>query len=111
MNIFLLQAAQSAQPAQAAPQGAPAWTSLIFFVVIILIFWLFFIRPQSKRQKKLQQERDAIAVGDSVITAGGVHGVVRKVNEQTFEVEIARDVCIEIAKSSVYPNGTDPNAR
>lgn len=102
MNIFLLQAAQ---------QGAPAWTSLIFFVVIILIFWLFFIRPQSKRQKKLQQERDAIAVGDSVITAGGVHGVVRKVNEQTFEVEIARDVCIEIAKSSVYPNGTDPNAR
>ena len=111
MNIFLLQAAQSAQPAQAAPQGAPAWTSLIFFVVIILIFWLFFIRPQSKRQKKLQQERDAIAVGDSVITAGGVHGVVRKVREQTFEVEIARDVCIEIAKSSVYPNGTDPNAR
>lgn len=108
MNIFLLQAAQ---PAQAAPQGAPAWTSLVFFVVIILIFWLFFIRPQSKRQKKLQQERDAIAVGDSVITAGGVHGVVRKVNEQTFEVEIARDVCIEIAKSSVYPNGTDPNAR
>lgn len=108
MNIFLLQAAQ---PAQAAPQGAPAWTSLIFFVVIISIFWLFFIRPQSKRQKKLQQERDAIAVGDSVITAGGVHGVVRKVHEQTFEVEIARDVCIEIAKSSVYPNGTDPNAR
>lgn len=108
MNIFLLQAAQAAQ---AAPQGAPAWTSLIFFVVIILIFWLFFIRPQSKRQKKLQQERDAIAVGDSVITAGGVHGVVRKVREQTFEVEIARDVCIEIAKSSVYPNGTDPNAR
>ena len=108
MNIFLLQAAQ---PAQAAQQGAPAWTSLVFFVVIILIFWLFFIRPQSKRQKKLQQQRDAIAVGDSVITAGGVHGVVRKVNEQTFEVEIARDVCIEIAKSSVYPNGTDPNAR
>ena len=105
MNIFLLQAAQ------AASQGAPAWTSLIFFVVIILIFWLFFIRPQSKRQKKLQQERDAIAVGDSVITAGGVHGVVRKVHEQTFEVEIARDDCIEIAKSSVYPNGTDPNAR
>ena len=102
MNIFLLQAAQ---------QGAPAWTSLVFFVVIIMIFWLFFIRPQSKRQKKLQQQRDAIAVGDSVITAGGVHGVVRKVHEQTFEVEIARDVCIEIAKSSVYPNGTDPNAR
>ena len=102
MNMFLLQAAQ---------QGAPAWTSLVFFVVIILIFWLFFIRPQSKRQKKLQQERDALAVGDAVITAGGVHGEIRKVNEQTFEVEIARDVCIEIAKSSVYPLGTDPNAR
>ena len=102
MNMFLLQAAQ---------QGAPAWTLLIFFVVIILIFWLFFIRPQSKRQKKLQQERDALAAGDEIITAGGVHGVIRKVREQTFEVEIARDVCIEIAKNSVYPLGTDPNAR
>lgn len=102
MNMFLLQAAQ---------QGAPAWTSLIFFAIIILIFWLFFIRPQSKRQKKLQQERDALAVGDAVITAGGVHGEIRKVNEQTFEVEIARDVRIEIAKSSVFPLGTDPNAR
>ena len=102
MNMFLLQAAQ---------QGAPAWTSRICFVGIILIFWLFFIRPQSKRQKKLQQERDALAVGDAVMTAGGVHGVIRKVHEQTFEVEIARDVCVEIAKSSVYPLGTDPNAR
>ena len=100
--MFLLQAAQ---------QGAPAWTSLNFFVVNILIFCLFFIRPQSKRQKKLQQERDALAAGDEIITAGGVHGVIRKVREQTFEVEIARDVCIEIAKSSVYPLGTDPNAR
>lgn len=108
MNIFLLQAAQATPTAQ---QGAPAWTSLVFFAVIILIFWLFFIRPQSKRQKKLQQERDALAVGDAVITAGGVHGEIRKVNEQTFEVEIARDVRIEIAKSSVYPLGTDPNAR
>lgn len=106
MNIFLLQAAQ------ATPQGGiSSWSSLIFFAVIILIFWLFFIRPQSKRQKKLQQERDALAVGDAVITAGGVHGEIRKVNEQTFEVEIARDVRIEIAKSSVYPLGTDPNAR
>ncbi len=102
MNMFLLQAAQ---------QAAPAWTSLVFFAVIILIFWLFFIRPQSKRQKKLQQERDALAVGDAVITAGGIHGEIRKVREQTFEVEIARDVCIEIAKSSVYPLGTDSNAR
>ena len=102
MNMFLLQVAQ---------QAAPAWTSLVFFAVIILIFWLFFIRPQSKRQKKLQQERDALAVGDAVITAGGIHGEIRKVREQTFEVEIARDVCIEIAKSSVYPLGTDPNAR
>lgn len=109
MNIFLLQAAQATP---ATPQGGiSSWSSLIFFAVIILIFWLFFIRPQSKRQKKLQQERDALAVGDAVITAGGVHGEIRKVNEQTFEVEIARDVRIEIAKSSVYPLGTDPNAR
>ena len=109
MNIFLLQAAQATPT---APQGGlSSWFTLIFFAVIILIFWLFFIRPQSKRQKKLQQERDALAVGDAVITAGGVHGEIRKVNEQTFEVEIARDVCIEIAKSSVYPLGTDPNAR
>jgi preprotein translocase, YajC subunit len=104
MNTFLLQAAQQAAPGM-------QWTSLLFFVVIIVIFWLFFIRPQSKRQKKIQQQREALSVGDAVITAGGVHGKIRTVGDQTFTIEIAHDVCIEIAKSSVYPLGTDPNAR
>ncbi|WP_297116699.1 preprotein translocase subunit YajC [uncultured Porphyromonas sp.] len=109
MNLFLLQAAQPG--AQGAQPGMSSWGTLLFFVVIILIFWLFFIRPQSKRQKKLQQQRDALAVGDAVITAGGLQGKIRKVGEKTFEVEIARDVCVEIVKSSVYPLGTDPDAR
>ena len=105
MNLFLLQAAQAQ-----APVGFQ-WTSLLFFVVIILLFWLFFIRPQSKRQKKLQEQRDALSVGDAVMTAGGVHGKIRSVGDQTFEVEIAHGVSVEIAKTSVYPLGTDPNAR
>ena len=71
-------------------------------VAIIVIFWLFFIRPQSKKQKELQKQRDALSTGDQILTAGGIHGRIKDVRQSTFIVEISQGVTIEIEKSSVY---------
>lgn len=38
------------------------------------------VRPQQKQQKKTQAMLDSIAPGDSVITIGGLHGVVDEIS-------------------------------
>lgn len=91
--------------AEGAPQGNP-WSSLIMIVALIAIFYFFMIRPQQKKQKKIREFREGIKTGDRVITAGGIHGKVTSIKEDTFTISIAPDVNIKIDKGSVYPVGT-----
>ena len=107
MNLFLLQAA-APDAAKGGLMGG-SWGTIIMMVVLILIFWLFFIRPQSKRQKGLQRKREAMTEGDKVITAGGIHGKISKVLDKEFV--IAKDVQIRVDKSSVYAAGEDVSAQ
>ena len=73
-------------------------------VVLIAIFYFFMIRPQQKKQNEIKKFRDAIKSGDQIVTAGGIYGKVRSVNNDTFVIEIAKDVRITIDKNSVYPS-------
>lgn len=101
MNIttILLQAGAQQQ------QGGGMWMSLGMMVLLVVVFWLFFIRPQSKKQKELQKQRDALAIGDKIITAGGIHGTIREISESYFLVEVDKNIHIRIEKSHVYPAG------
>jgi preprotein translocase subunit YajC len=65
------------------------------------------IRPQQKKQKELQAQRDAIKKGDKVVTAGGIYGIIKEVQDTTFLVEVAKDVIIKIDKGSVYVAAED----
>ena len=71
-------------------------------ILIIVVFWFFMIRPQSKKQKEMKKAREAMAEGDKVVTAGGIYGRIRKVEDTTFMLEIAPNVTIKIEKTSVY---------
>ena len=77
---------------------------IIMMVVIFAIMWFFMIRPQQKKQKEIQNFRNAIAVGTQVVTAGGLYGVVKSIDESdsTLMVEIARDVRVKVDRNSVY---------
>lgn len=83
--------------------------SIIMIVLLLLVFWLFMIRPQQKRQKEIRKFREALTKGDKIVTAGGIHGYITKVNDTTFEVEITSGVKITIDKGSVYPSATEAN--
>ena len=89
---------------QASPEGS-GWSSIIMIVALFAIFYFLMIRPQQKKTKELQKARDAMVEGNHVVTAGGIHGVIRKIKETegTFLVEIDKNVVIEIDKTSVYP--------
>lgn len=81
------------------------WSSLIFIVLLIVVFWLFFIRPQSKKAKEEQKFREGLKKGDKVVTIGGFHGKVVDVKESTVVISIAPNTEVEVEKTALVQNG------
>ena len=74
----------------------------IFFVLMILVFWLFFIRPQAKKQKQQKLFLDNLQKGEKVVTIAGIHGTANRVNEDgTISLEINPGSYIKIEKSAI----------
>lgn len=92
---------------QAAEGGASPYSGLIMMVVILAIFYFFMIRPQQKRQKDIQKAREALKVGDKVITAGGIYGKIKEIGDIYMLVEIANGTNIRIDKASVFASTED----
>ena len=92
---------------QAQAQQGSGWTSIIMMAAVILIFWLFMIRPQQKRQKEVQRKREALTTGDRIVTSGGLFGVIRDIKETEFVVEIAEGVRVRVDRGSVFPTASD----
>lgn len=94
--------------------GQSSLPMLIMMVAIFAIMWLFMIRPQQKKQKKIREFQNALKEGDKVVTGGGVYGTVKRVNaqENTIDIEVARGVVITVAKGYVFADATSqtPNA-
>ncbi|MDL2282421.1 preprotein translocase subunit YajC [Parabacteroides sp. OttesenSCG-928-G06] len=76
-------------------------------VVIIAIFYFLMIRPQQKRQKDIQKAREALNVGDKIVTAGGIYGKIREIGDVYMLIEIADGVRIRIDKTSVFASSED----
>jgi preprotein translocase subunit YajC len=90
---------------QAKGNAAGGGLSMILMLVAMFaIMYFFMIRPQQKRQKEIQKFRNSLEVGSKVVTAGGVYGVVKDLNEggNYIIVEIASGVKIQIDRNYVY---------
>lgn len=87
--------------APAAP-GAPSMLmQLIPFVLIIVVFYFFMIRPQMKKQKELKNFRDSLQKGQKIVTNGGIYGKITEIQETTVSIEIAENVRVKIDKAAV----------
>ena len=77
---------------------------LIMLGLIIVIMWFFIFRPQQKKQKEIQNFRNSIEKGQSVVTAGGIYGTVKDVIEEdnALLIEVSKGVCIKVDRNSVY---------
>ena len=98
--------------AQTAPAAAGGTESLMSFLPLVLMFvvlYFIMIRPQMKRQKEHKAMIDALAKGDEVVIGGGVIGRVAKIGDSVLHVEVAKDVEVQVQRSSVVqvlPKGT-----
>ena len=91
-----------------ASQGDPI-TALLFPVGLLVLFYFFLIRPQSKRAKEQKAMVAALAKGDEVITQSGILGKITKISDSFVSLEISNNVIITVQKSAVgslMPKGT-----
>jgi len=87
---------------QQAPGGMESiFSSIVPFILIIVIFYFLILRPQQKRQKERGKLLESIKKGDKVITAGGVHGTIEGIEDKTLLLKIAENVKIKVERSSV----------
>ncbi len=94
--------------APASGGGVGGMSGLVMMLLIFAIFYFFMIRPQSKRQKEIKKQREAMKTGDRVITSGGIYGKIRDVKEDnSVIIEIADNVRIKVDKGSVFLSAQD----
>ena len=89
------------------PKSGGGSIQLVFLGLMILVFWLFMIRPQAKKAKEQKKFIEDLQKGDKVVTIAGIHGVVNKVNEDgTLSLEINPGSYIKIERSSISMDWT-----
>jgi preprotein translocase subunit YajC len=65
------------------------------------------IRPQTKRQKEIKKQLEAMKNGDTVVTSGGIYGKVKDIKDTTVTIEVADNVRIKVDKNSVFISSED----
>ena len=86
---------------QAAPGGGGTF-QLLLLGGMILVFWLFMIRPQAKKAKMAKQFQQNMQKGDKIVTIAGIHGTINKVNDDgTMQIEVSPGMNMKIEKSAI----------
>jgi preprotein translocase subunit YajC len=88
--------------ALAAPApGQGLLVSLLPFALMLGIFYLLVLMPMRKRQKKVDEFRASLKVGDRVITTGGIFGLVTRLGDASIQIQIADKVKIEVSRAAI----------
>jgi preprotein translocase subunit YajC len=82
--------------------GASSYQTMILLGGMILVFWLFMIRPQAKKAKQAKEFQQSLQKGAKIVTIAGIHGTVNKVNEDnTIMLETSPGSYMKIEKSAI----------
>jgi len=82
-------------------EGEFNWTIIIFLVLIFGVMYFLMIRPQRKKQKEHEQLIEELKRGDRVVTAGGIHGVVESLSEDSIVLKVESGATIRVSRNSV----------
>ena len=74
---------------------------LIFIGITLVLLWLLVIRPQRRRSAELSEMAAGLAVGDEIVTAGGMYGHIRRMDGDVLTVEIAPDISVRVARGAI----------
>jgi preprotein translocase subunit YajC len=80
------------------------------FLIIVLLFgaaWFVLAVPARRRRTAHAAMQDSVDVGDEVITAGGMHGVVREIDDDLVSLEIAPSVVVKLDRRAIAAVATE----
>lgn len=90
-------------PAEAPAEGGTNEFMFLGFMLLIFVgLYLIFIRPQRKRMKEHQQLVLDLKKGDKVITAGGIYGVIERLDEDSADLRVESGAIIRFARNAVH---------
>ncbi|MDR2414939.1 MAG: preprotein translocase subunit YajC [Odoribacteraceae bacterium] len=99
MNTFILLLEEEATSPSMLKQMFP-------FLLILVVFWFFMIRPQMKRQKELRKYRETLQKGDKVVTTGGIFGKIIEISDHTVIIEVENQGRLKVLKEALVKDMT-----
>ena len=90
----------AAEPTQKSGGGM---SMMLMMVAMVGIMYFVMIRPRQQQEKALAKQRDAMKIGDGVVTIGGMHGIITNKNDSksTITVRVAEGAKIKFDKSAI----------
>jgi len=110
--MFLTLLAQSATPtgtgSPTSSTGGSQYVSLLFILVLGVVFYAFMIRPQRQRQKRQMAVLQELKVGDEVQTVAGMFGNIVQLSDEFAWVELAPGTTIKMLRRAVIGKAGPP---
>ncbi len=98
MNLSILLAKEAAGPS--------GMSSIFMFGLILVVFYFFMIRPQTKKMKDARKFADSIEKGQRIVTIGGIHGKIEEVKDTTVIIVVEGGTKLKIEKRAISPDST-----
>ncbi len=89
------------QAEQTPTKGDGSFMQFLPLILIVVVFYLFFIRPQMKKSKEQRRFRENLKKGDKVVTIGGIHGKIIELRDTTVILEIDGQNRLTIERSAI----------
>lgn len=82
-------------------EGGSGFMQFLPLLLIVVVFYLFFIRPQMKKSKDQKKFRESLSKGEKVITLGGIHGKILEVSDTTVILDVGNQIRLTFEKSAI----------
>ncbi len=85
----------------------PGMLNFVFLGAMLLVFWLFMIRPQAKKQREQKEFMESLSKGDQIVTSSGILGKITKIEDNIITIEVGTKVYLRITKNAVSKEMTE----